>query len=81
MRIIAGDFNNPQVRALLEHHVATARAETAVGSAHALDLESMKASDINFWAALDGDVLLGVGCAKEALERPRRDQVDAYGSG
>jgi putative acetyltransferase len=43
MRIIVGDFNNPQVCALLEHHVATARAETAAGSAHALDLESMKA--------------------------------------
>ena len=64
MRIIAGDFNNPQVRALLEHHVATARAETAAGSAHALDLESMKASDINFWAAWDGDVLLAVGALK-----------------
>src|SRR6476660_4162941 len=64
MRIIAGDFNNPQVRALLEHHVATARAETGAGSAHALDLESMKASDINFWAAWDGDVLLGVGALK-----------------
>ena len=64
MRIIAGDFNNPQVRALLKHHVATARAETAAGSAHALDLESMKASDINFWAAWDGDVLLGVGALK-----------------
>ena len=61
MRIIAGDFNSPHVRALLEHHVATARAETAPGSAHALDLESMKASDINFWAAWDGDVILGVG--------------------
>ena len=64
MRIIAGDFNSPQVRALLEHHVATARAETAAGSAHALDLESMKASDINFWAAWDGDVLIGVGALK-----------------
>ena len=81
MRIIAGDFNNPQVRALLEHHVATARAETGAGSAHALDLESMKASDINFWAAWDGDVLLGVGALKKTLERPRRDQVHAYGSG
>jgi putative acetyltransferase len=64
MRIIAGDFNNPQVRALLEHHVVSARAETAPGSAHALDLESMKASDVNFWAAWDGDVLLGVGALK-----------------
>jgi putative acetyltransferase len=64
MRIVAGDFNNPQVRALLEYHVATARAETAAASAHAFELESMKAPDINFWAAWDGDVLLGVGALK-----------------
>jgi putative acetyltransferase len=64
MKIIAGDFNNSQVRALLEYHVTTARAETAHGSAHALDLESLKSSDISFWAAWDGDALLAVGALK-----------------
>jgi putative acetyltransferase len=51
MRIVAGDLDNSQIRALLEHHVKTARAETAPGSAHALDFESLRASNINFWAA------------------------------
>ena len=64
MRIIAGDLKNPHVRALLEHHVATARAETARGSAHALDVESLKASDVSFWAAWEGDALLAVGALK-----------------
>jgi putative acetyltransferase len=64
MRIIAGDLDNPHVRALLEHHVATARAETAPGSAHALDVESLKASDVSFWAAWEGDALLAVGALK-----------------
>jgi putative acetyltransferase len=64
MRIIAGDLNNSQVRALLQYHVATARAETAPGSAHALDLESLKASDVSFWAAWDGDALIAVGALK-----------------
>jgi putative acetyltransferase len=64
MRIIAGDLNNSQVRALLEHHVTTAFAETARGSAHALDLEGLKASDINVWAAWDCDTLLAVGALK-----------------
>jgi putative acetyltransferase len=64
MRIVAGDLNDSQIRALLEHHVATARAETARGSAHALDLESLRASNIDFWAAWDGNELLAVGALK-----------------
>ena len=64
MRIVAGELDNSQIRALLEHHVATARAETARGSAHALDLEGLRASNINFWAAWDGDALLAVGALK-----------------
>jgi putative acetyltransferase len=64
MRIVAGDLDNSQIRALLEHHVKTARAETAPGSAHALDFESLRASNINFWAAWDGNELLAVGVLK-----------------
>src|SRR6185437_5091117 len=64
MRIVAGDLDNSQVRALLQHHVATARAETAPGSAHALALESLKASEVNFYTAWDGDALLAVGALK-----------------
>jgi|SRR5262245_31081229 len=64
MRIIAGDLDNSQVRALLEHHVTTARAETAPGSAHAMDLNGLKTSDIDFWAAWNGDALLAVGALK-----------------
>jgi len=64
MTIIAGDLDNSQVCALLEHHATTARAETARGSAHALDLASLKASDINVWAAWDCDTLLAVGALK-----------------
>jgi putative acetyltransferase len=64
MRIVAGNLDNSQVRALLQHHVATARAETAPGSAHALALESLKASEVNFYTAWDGDALLAVGALK-----------------
>jgi putative acetyltransferase len=64
MRIVAGGLDNPHVRALLEHHVATARAETSPGSAHAVDVESLKASDVSFWAAWEDDALLAVGALK-----------------
>jgi len=65
MTIIAGGLDDPRVQALLEHHVTTARAETAVGSAHALDLDRLKAPDMKFWSAWDGDTLLGVGALKQ----------------
>jgi putative acetyltransferase len=65
MKIIAGGLDDPSVRALLEHHVRTARSETAVGSAHALDLNGLKSADVRFWSAWDGDTLLGVGALKQ----------------
>ena len=57
-------LDDPRVRELLEHHVNTARAETAPGSAHALDLGPLKAADVTFWSAWDGDTLVGVGALK-----------------
>ena len=65
MTIIPGDLDDPRVRALLEHHVATARAATAPGSSHALDIDGLKAPEVRFWAAWDGDALLGVGALKQ----------------
>jgi putative acetyltransferase len=64
LRIIAGGLDDPRVQALLEHHVRTARSETAVGSAHALDLDGLRSADMEFWSAWDGDTLLGVGACK-----------------
>jgi len=42
MRIVPSDFTNPLVIDLLRTHVTTARAETAAGSAHALDLSALQ---------------------------------------
>ena len=65
MKIISGGLDDPRVQALLEQHVRTARSETAVGSAHALDLGGLKAADVKFWSVWDGDALLGVGALKQ----------------
>jgi putative acetyltransferase len=59
-----GGLDDPRVVALLETHVSRARAETARGSAHALDLSALRASDITFWSAWEGDTLAGVGALK-----------------
>jgi len=64
MHIVPGDFADPRVIDLLNVHVTSARAETAPGSAHALDLAGLQAPDIDFWAAWEEDALLGVGALK-----------------
>ena len=64
MRIADGGLDDPRVQALLAHHFTTARAQTASGSAHALDLSGLRASDIQFWSAWEGDEVTGVGALK-----------------
>jgi putative acetyltransferase len=64
MHIIPGDLDDPRVIALLDTHVTTARAETARGSAHALDLAGLRSPDIRFWAIWQNDQLLGVGALR-----------------
>ncbi len=64
MRIVAGDFDHPNVRALIETHAATARAQTARGSAHSLDRSGLRAPGVSFWTAWDGEALLGIGALR-----------------
>jgi putative acetyltransferase len=64
MHIIEGGLDDPRVVALLRTHVTRARAETARGSAHALDLDGLRAPEITFWSAWEGDTVLGVGALK-----------------
>jgi putative acetyltransferase len=64
MRIIDGDLSDPRVTGLLQTHVTSARAQTAPGSAHALDLAGLKSSDISLWTIWQDEALLGVGALK-----------------
>jgi putative acetyltransferase len=64
MHIIEGGLDDPRVVALLHTHVTRARAETARGSAHALDLAALRAPEITFWSAWEGDAVVGVGALK-----------------
>jgi putative acetyltransferase len=65
MKIIPGDLGDPRVVDLLNIHVARAQAETARGSAHALDLAGLQAPDVRFWAIWEGETLLAVGALKQ----------------
>lgn len=64
MEIRSGDLEDPEVVALLANHHATASAETAAGSAHALDVEGLRQADLDLWTAWDGVTLLGCGALK-----------------
>src|ERR1700756_183004 len=64
MRIVRGDFSDPRVIDLLHIHLTSARAQTAPGSAHALDLSGLQSPDISFWTIWDDEMLLGFGALK-----------------
>jgi putative acetyltransferase len=64
LEIVAGGLDDPRVIRLLGIHFTSARAQTAPGSAHALDLAGLKSPEICFWSAWDGDDLVAIGAMK-----------------
>jgi GNAT superfamily N-acetyltransferase len=67
-RIVDGGLDDPRVRTLLAFHFNSARAETAPGSAHALDLSGLKSSDVRFWSLWEDDSVIAVGALKQLSE-------------
>jgi putative acetyltransferase len=65
LRIIPGNLRDPRVVDLLHCHLTRARAETAPGSSHALDLAGLQSPNIRFWTVWDDDNLLGIGALKQ----------------
>jgi putative acetyltransferase len=68
MNITDGGLDDPRVQALLAHHFNSARAQTAPGSAHALDLTGLKSPDLRFWSAWDGNLVVAIGALKKLSE-------------
>jgi putative acetyltransferase len=64
MHIVQGGLDDSRVVALLDTHVTRARAETARGSAHALDLSGLRAPEVTFWSAWEGEDVLGVAALR-----------------
>jgi hypothetical protein len=64
MKITVGDLTDPRVVDLLQYHLASARAHTAPGSAHALDIGGLQAPNMTFWTAWDCDTLVAVAALK-----------------
>src|SRR5271154_3734119 len=64
LRILHADLDDARVILLLTDHVRVAKAETAPGSAHALDLSGLRMPTISVWAAWIGGDLAGAGALK-----------------
>ena len=68
MDIRVDDLRGPEIRALLEDHLAEMHRNSPPESVHALDLDGLRKPGITFWTAWNGDRLMGCGALKE-LER------------
>ncbi|HEX4189600.1 MAG TPA: GNAT family N-acetyltransferase [Marmoricola sp.] len=64
MLIEIDDPARADIAALLAEHLADMFATSPAESVHALDVASLKVPEITFFAARDGEFLLGVGALK-----------------
>jgi putative acetyltransferase len=64
MEIRAGGLDHPAVADLLRLHLADTAQYSPPESVHALDPAALAVPEISFWAAWDGDTLLGCGALK-----------------
>jgi putative acetyltransferase len=59
MEIAIDPLDGPQIAALLQAHLDEMHRISPPDSVHALDLTRLRAPDITFWSAYEGDTLLG----------------------
>ena len=64
IKSIEGNFDNPEVHALLVKHFIELRSVSPVGSTHVLDIDGLKDSTIKFWSLWENDQLMGIGALK-----------------
>lgn len=65
MLIREDDLRGPEIAALLQVHLDHMHATSPPESAHALDLDGLRAPEITFWTLWDDKTLLGCGALKE----------------
>ena len=64
MKSILGNFDNPEVNALLLKHFKELRSVSPEGSAHVLDIPGLKVDSIKFWSLWEDENLIGCGALK-----------------
>lgn len=86
MDIIKDDLKGSQIKALLQEHLDDMYATSPAESVHALDIEALRQSNIEFWTAWHGEDLLGCIAlkaldAKHAEIKSMRTSHQARGKG
>ena len=64
MKSIEGNFDNPDVNALLKKHFVELRSVSPAGSTHVLDIEGLKDNTIKFWSLWENNEIIGCGALK-----------------
>jgi putative acetyltransferase len=59
------DLSGPEIRELLEEHLADMRSISPPESTHALPIEGLREADVTFWTVWENGELLGCGALKE----------------
>jgi len=65
MKVTIEDLSHPDIRLLLEEHHQDMQKHSPPESIHALDLAALKAADVTFWCAWEGEQLGGCGALKD----------------
>ena len=65
LHIAIDPLDGPQIAALLQAHLDEMHRISPPESVHALDLSRLRAPDITFWSAGEGDALLGCAALRE----------------
>ncbi|BDI61243.1 GNAT family N-acetyltransferase [Qipengyuania nanhaisediminis] len=85
MDVRRSDLSEPEVKQLLALHHSEMRGYSPPGTCHVLDIDALRAPDIDVFAAWDGDRLLAIGALKAhdgfAEIKSMRAHPDARGQG
>ena len=86
LRFELDDLTRPAVHRLLEEHLSDMYATSPAESVHALDLDALRAPEIEFWSAWEGEELRGTGALKRLSEadvefKSMRTATPARGAG
>lgn len=65
MQIRIDDLSGPEIRGLLQEHLASMHLHSPPESVHALPIEGLRKPEITFWTVWENGDLLGCGALKE----------------
>lgn len=65
LQIVEDDLSGDAIAALLRLHLDEMHRWCPACSVHAMPIERLRAADVTFWSAWDGDALAGCGALKE----------------